>query len=77
MPSWWQNLQSKLASYYREYEFVTAIYVLEPWEKRWANGKKKMKDKNHFVRKSKLEQKSLTMMSRSSKTDSPHSTILA
>jgi len=38
MPSWWQNLKSKLASYYREYEFVTAIYVLEPWEKRWANG---------------------------------------
>ena len=53
MPAWLQNLQSKLASYYREYEFVTAIYVLEPWEKRWANGKKKMKDKNHFVRKSK------------------------
>ena len=52
MPAWWQNLQSKLASYYREYEFVTAIYVLEPWEKRWANGKKIMKDKNHFVRKS-------------------------
>ena len=52
MPTWWQNLQSKLASYYREYEFVTAIYVLEPWEKRWANGKKIMKDKNHFVRKS-------------------------
>ena len=44
MPSWWQNLQSKLASYYREYEFVTAIYVLEPWEKRWANGKYIMKD---------------------------------
>jgi len=38
MPAWWQNLQSNLASYYREYEFVTAIYVLEPWEKRWANG---------------------------------------
>ena len=39
MPSWWQNLKSTLASYYREYEFVTAIYVLEPWERRWANGK--------------------------------------
>ena len=39
MPRWWQNFKSTLASYYREYEFVTAIYVLEPWEKRWANGK--------------------------------------
>jgi len=38
MPSWWQNLKSTLASYYREYEFVTAIYVLEPWERRLANG---------------------------------------
>ena len=41
MPSRWQKLKSTLASYYREYEFVTAIYVLEPWEKRWANGMKK------------------------------------
>ena len=40
MPAWWQNFKETLASYYREYEFVTAIYVLEPWEKRWANGKK-------------------------------------
>ena len=38
MPSWWNNLRSTIASYYREYEYVTAIYVLEPWERRWANG---------------------------------------
>ena len=38
MATWWRKLSLTLASYYREYEFVTAIYVLEPWEKRWANG---------------------------------------
>ncbi len=26
-----------LASCYREYEFVTAVYLLEPWEKRIVN----------------------------------------
>lgn len=38
MPGLWQKFKNTVASYYREYEFVTAIYVLEPWEKRWANG---------------------------------------
>jgi len=26
-----------LSSWYREYEFVTAVYLLEPWEKRIVN----------------------------------------
>ncbi len=26
-----------LTSWYREYEFVTAVYLLEPWEKRIVN----------------------------------------
>jgi len=57
MPSWWQNFKSTLASYYREYEFVTAIYVLEPWERRWANDVKlmsenlKWKTKQQIIRK--------------------------
>ena len=26
-----------LSSWYREYEFVTAVYLLEPWERRIVN----------------------------------------
>ena len=26
-----------VSSWYREYEFVTAVYLLEPWEKRIVN----------------------------------------
>ena len=28
---------SWISSWYREYEYVTAVYLLEPWEKRIVN----------------------------------------
>ena len=31
------SLGKYLHSWYREYEFVTAVYLLEPWEKRIVN----------------------------------------
>lgn len=31
------SLGNYLHSWYREYEFVTAVYLLEPWEKRIVN----------------------------------------
>ncbi len=31
------GLSDTLSGWYREYEFVTAVYLLEPWEKRIVN----------------------------------------
>ena len=31
------QIRDLLSSWYREYEFVTAVYLLEPWEKRIVN----------------------------------------
>ena len=30
-------LRSNLSTLFREYEFVTAVYLLEPWERRIVN----------------------------------------
>ena len=32
-----KSTKDTIASWYREYEFVTAVYLLEPWEKRIVN----------------------------------------
>jgi len=31
------SLKERLKFWYREYEFTTAIYLLEPWERRLVN----------------------------------------
>ena len=31
------STKDTICSWYREYEFVTAVYLLEPWEKRIVN----------------------------------------
>ena len=31
------GLSERVSAWYREYEFVTAVYLLEPWEKRIVN----------------------------------------
>ena len=32
-----ESARNVLSAWYREYEFVTAVYLLEPWEKRIVN----------------------------------------